>query len=58
MPKLASHLLLLLLASHLLLTNISGGQSVETDKRRRAEAAADLFIRRFRETRDFGRALR
>jgi hypothetical protein len=55
MPKFASHLLLLLLASQLSLTNIYGLQSVEADKRRRAEAAAELFIRRFRETRDFGR---
>jgi hypothetical protein len=55
MPKLAARLLLLLLASQLSLTNIYGGQSLEADKRRRAEAAADLFIRRFRETRDFGR---
>ena len=55
MPKLASHLLLLLLASLLLLTGVSAQQST-TDKRRRAEMTADLFIRRFRETLDFGQA--
>ncbi len=56
MRRPASYCLSLLLLTQLVPAFVHARQTSEADKRRRAGAAADLFIRRFRETLDFGRA--